>query len=89
MALTAVYTAQDEFLALALRDMLADEGIACMLFSNELPGFGGVTFLDRAWGEVRVEEENAERATELISGFLGSLGELSEAEVLGEEEEEE
>ena len=87
MAIKSVYTVQDEFIGLAIRDMLADEGIPCILFSNELPAFGGMTFLDRAWGEVRVEEENEERARELIGGFLGSLGELSEVEVLDEEEE--
>ena len=89
MALVTVYTANDEFIALAIRDMLADEGIPCMVFSNELPSFGGMTFLDRPWGEVRVDDEQADRAAELIGGFLGSLGELSEMEVLDEGEERE
>jgi hypothetical protein len=83
MALTTVYTAQDEFLALSIRDLLAADGIQCLLFSNELPGFGGVTWLDRPWGEVRVEEEDADRALELIGGFLGSLGELTELDETG------
>lgn len=87
MALKSVYTANDEFIALAIRDMLHDEGIGCILMSNELPAFGGVTFLERAWGEVRVDEADAERAAELIGGFLGTLGELSEVEVLDEEGE--
>jgi hypothetical protein len=85
VALTMVYTAQDEFIALAIRDMLADEGISSMLHSNEMPAYGGITFGGGPWGEVLVEGEDAERATELISGFLGTLGELSEEEE-GEEE---
>jgi hypothetical protein len=87
MALKTVYTAHDEFTALSIRDMLAFEGIQSIIRNNELPMFGGMTFLSGPWGEIWVEDEDFERAAELIGGFLGSLGELAEAEEEGEEGE--
>jgi hypothetical protein len=40
------------------------------------------------WGEVMVEEADANRAAELIGAFRGTLGELAEAEPIDMPEEE-
>lgn len=76
-------------MALAVRDMLRENGIGAMLRSYEVAGFnidmhrsGGM------WGEVLVEEENLNRAQELIGAFRGTLGELTEAQPIDMSEDE-
>ena len=88
MALVSVYRAADEFTALTIRDLLRQSGIGCVLRNEELPMYGGVTLNLRHWGEVMVEEADANKATELIAGFEGTLGELAEAEPIDMPEEE-
>ena len=80
MSLKAAYKAGDEFTAISVRDMLLQRGIATMIRKNEIPMYGGLTLINEPWGEVLVEEENLNRAIELTAGFLGTLGELEEAE---------
>jgi hypothetical protein len=85
MGTVKIHNAVDEFTALSLRDMLLQAGIPAMIRTNQVAGYN----LNITWGEVvgygdiLVNEEDEERARELIGGFLGKLGELGE---LSEEE---
>jgi hypothetical protein len=80
MPLRSAYVAPDEFTALTIRDLLVEHGVPALIRSNELLGFGGLTHLARNWGEVLVEERHLSRAIELIAGFRGTLGMLTELE---------
>jgi hypothetical protein len=80
MALAAAYTADVEFMAQAVCDMLLQYGLGAMIRSFSVSGYNfAMPFSGGAWGEVLVEERDLERARELVGGFLGSLGELEEA----------
>lgn len=84
MGLVAVYEAVDELSALSMRDLLIQNGVPAAIKSKgaifQLLGMVDNNF--KAWGEILVEEENVEKALELISGFQGTLGELAELEGL-------
>jgi len=81
MALRSAYSAPSEFMALTVRDLLRENGIGAMLKSYEVAGFNiDMHHSGGLWGEVLVEEEDLNRALELIAGFRGTLGELAEAE---------
>ena len=77
--LVKVYDLHDEFTAVSLKDLLEQNGIPSMVRKNEVPGFG-FAFDHRTWAELLVNEQDAEKALELIAGFMGSLGELAEAD---------
>jgi hypothetical protein len=80
MDLVAVYKATDELLANSVRDLLLQNGVAAMVRPASVVGYGfkDVTSIG-IWGEVLVYDKDAERAEELIAGFLGTLGYLEEA----------
>jgi len=88
MALRSAYSAASEFLALTVRDLLRENGIGAMLKSHEVAGFNlDMHHSGGMWGEVLVEEEDLNRAQELIGAFRGTLGELTEAEPVDMPEE--
>jgi hypothetical protein len=73
VALKAVYRPADEFMANTVRDLLEQNGIPAITHSFQIPAYDGLALMMRpVWGEVMVEAENAERARELIEGFLAS-----------------
>lgn len=85
MALVSVYQAADEFMALTVRDLLQEQGIGAMIRKDVIAGFNfdmGVS--GGSFGEVLVEEDDANHALELIGAFRGTLGELKEATPLDE-----
>lgn len=87
MGLMTIYKAPDELMARSVRDMLTQARIKAMIHRYESHIFGSIFdgTMFRYWGEVKIDEADHERASELIGGFLGTLGELAEAN--GEEEE--
>ena len=88
MSLYAVYSASNEFMALTVRDMLRENGIAAMIQRNEIAGFNvDMHRSGGAYGEVMVNEEDVNRAQELIGAFRGTLGQLEEAEPVDEDGE--
>jgi hypothetical protein len=90
MALRSAYTAAIEFMALTVRDMLRENGIAAMIRTHEIAGLNVDMFSSGGmWGEVLVEEEDLNRAQELIGAFRGTLGELAEAGPVDTPKEEE
>jgi hypothetical protein len=83
MSLVTVYDAVDELMANSIRDLLLQNGVPAMVKSGSgIEGYlvilGGAAMFR---GEVQVDETDAERALELIGGFLGHLGLLEEAEL--------
>lgn len=80
MGLVVVYEAVDELTALSVRDLLLQNGVPAMIRSAEVSAFGGAVGGFNCWGEVLANEENLEKALELIAGFEGTLGELAELE---------
>lgn len=73
MALKAVYSPPDELLANTVRDLLESAGIPALVRSFQIPAYDGIARMMRpTWGEVLVEEEDWERARELVEGFLAS-----------------
>lgn len=82
MGLVVVYEAVDELSALSVRDLLLQNSIPAVIRSEEVSAFGGAVGGFNCWGEVLVNEENIEKALELIGGFEGTLGELAELEGL-------
>lgn len=88
MGLVKVFAADMEYEAVAIRDLLEQSGIPCLVKSNDMVGLdvGMFSMNTNSWGDVLVEEEHSEKAFELIAGFQGTLGELREAEAAPEED---
>ncbi|MCB1188370.1 DUF2007 domain-containing protein [bacterium] len=83
MAKVSVFKAPSEFLAMTIRDLLDENGIPCMIRSDEIAGYG---FAPRGYfGDVLVFAEDEDRALELIGGFRGTLGQLAEYETTDED----
>jgi hypothetical protein len=80
MKLVVTFKAANEFEALTIRDLLRQHDVPATIRSREFPMLDAASMMYSFWGEVLVHEENLARATELIAGFKGSLGELAEAE---------
>lgn len=72
----SVYKAQNELMALTVKDMLDENKVACMIRTNVIAGIDWS--LKAIWGEVLVFAADEDRALELIGGFQGTLGMLSE-----------
>jgi len=71
MALAVVLRPADEFMAQSIKDLLEQNGIPAMVHSFQIPAYDGIARMMRpSWGEVLVEQENLERAAELVRGFL-------------------
>jgi hypothetical protein len=73
----SVYQANNEFLAMTIRDMLLENEVRCMIRQNHSSAFGGA-LSQKNWGDVLVFSSDEDRARELIGGFQGTLGMLSE-----------
>ncbi|MEZ5338637.1 MAG: DUF2007 domain-containing protein [bacterium] len=83
MAKVSVFQAVSEFQALTIRDMLDENGLPCMIRSDQTAGYN---FTPRAfYGEILVFEEDEDRARELIGGFMGTLGQLAEYQTTDED----
>lgn len=79
MALKVLYKAPDELMANSVRDLLEENGVAAMVRSFQIPAYDGIAKMMRPdWGQVLVDDEDWERAKELLDGFLASAEELPE-----------
>ncbi|MEO0074042.1 MAG: DUF2007 domain-containing protein [candidate division WOR-3 bacterium] len=79
MALRVLYRPDSEFMANTIRDLLEQEGIAALIHSFQIPAYDGVAMVMRpVWGEVLVQEEDYERAQEIVRGFLARPEQASE-----------
>ncbi len=77
----AVYRPSDEFMANTLRDLLEQHGIPAMIHSFQIPAYDGLAMVMRpAWGEVLVEEQDWDRAKEVVEGFLATETNLPESD---------
>lgn len=71
LALRVLYRPDSEFMANTIRDLLEQEGIGTLVHSFQIPAYDGVAMAMRpVWGEVLVQEEDYERAQEIVRGFL-------------------
>lgn len=69
--LKRVYIAPDEFTAITLREMLKGKDIQAMIRSFETSWLDGLPkVMKGGWGEVLVNEEDAENAEDYIKEFL-------------------
>jgi hypothetical protein len=60
-------------MANTLRDLLEQSGIPAMIHSFQIPAYDGLARVMRpVWGEVLVEEQDWDRAKEVIEGFLAT-----------------
>ena len=56
-------------------------GIPAIIRSFQIPAYDGIAKMMRpSWGDVLVEEENWDRAKELVDGFLASAEDVPEGE---------
>ena len=79
MPLVTVYRAPDELMANTIKDLLDQNGVPAFMRSFQIPAYDGIAQVMRPnWGEVLVEEDNLERARELVEGFLESGNEPGE-----------
>jgi hypothetical protein len=63
----------EEFTAQAVREALAEQGISCLVFNNEIPMQPGFTFDLRPWGAVLVAEEDQDRGREIAEDVLTTI----------------
>ncbi|MCC7479042.1 hypothetical protein IT575_11370 [bacterium] len=86
--LITVFHANSEFEGISIRDLLLQNGIPTILTSaSGASGYLNVYMGTVLWhGEVQVYARDAEKAEELVCGFLGTLGMLEEAEPEPEQE---
>jgi hypothetical protein len=77
MALVQLYPTPDELMALSVRDLLLQNGIGALYRRDD--ALAGLQVMTIQFGEILVEEADLERAEELLGGFLGTLGMLTEA----------
>jgi len=87
MRLVAVYHAPDELLANTVRDLLRHHGLAAITRCTDL--FRSLMLplpplLRPEWGEVQVQEAEADRAREIIASFFSAEAEVLPADVDGE-----
>lgn len=69
--LKRVFTANDEFTAITIREMLASQQIEALVRRFETTWLDGLPKMWRSgWGEVLVHEEQAAQAKELIEEFM-------------------
>lgn len=69
--LKRVYLAPDEFTAITLREMLKGRHIQAMIRRFETSWLDGLPkVMKGGWGEVLVNEEDAEKAEDYIKEFL-------------------
>jgi hypothetical protein len=67
-----VYETDDEVQALALQEALESAGIAAVLVNHRDTAYPGITDRLRHGTEIRVEIEQAARATQIIEEFLAA-----------------
>ena len=67
-----VYETDDEVQALALQEALESAGIAAVLINHRDTAYPGITDRLRHGTEIRVETEQAARATQIIEEFLAA-----------------
>ncbi|MBU1700813.1 MAG: DUF2007 domain-containing protein [Candidatus Eisenbacteria bacterium] len=73
--LISVYNAPHEIAAISVQAVLEDVGIAAVVRSSFVPGYGGVAMtLSGSWGWVLVSPEDVSVAEEIIENYLRSLG---------------
>jgi hypothetical protein len=76
-----VYRPDSEFMANTLRDLLEQGGIPAMIHSFQIPAYDGLARVMRpVWGELLVEEQDWEKAQEVIEGFLAAEGDTPGAD---------
>jgi hypothetical protein len=68
-------------MANTLRDLLEQGGIPAMIHSFQIPAYDGLARVMRpVWGELLVEEQDWEKAQEVIEGFLAAEGDTPGAD---------
>ncbi|MCB1219809.1 MAG: DUF2007 domain-containing protein [Planctomycetales bacterium] len=75
MAKVSVYWTKSELMAQSVMDLLIENGISCMIQSDQVIEGGPRVHA----GHILVFAEDEGRAREQIGGFLGTLGELAES----------
>ena len=76
--LKRVHIAPDEFTAITLREILSGHDIKAMIRRFETIWLDGLPkMMKGGWGEVLVDEADAEKAEELIEEFLSASDETT------------
>jgi hypothetical protein len=76
--LKRVYLAPDEFIAITLREILSGHDIKAIIRRFETSWLDGLPkMMKGGWGEVLVDEADAEKAEELINEFLSASDETT------------
>ncbi len=72
METRTVYETDDEVQALILQEALESEGIAAVLVNHRDTAYPGITDRQRHGTEIRVEEDQVEKAKQLIEELLAA-----------------
>ena len=67
-----VYETDDEVQALALQEALESRGIAAVLINHRDTAYPGITDRQRHGTEIRVEEDQVDKAARVIEEFLAA-----------------
>jgi len=71
--LVSVFDPPDPLIGQALEALLNDNGIRCVLKSEQIPAYADVAMMLRPrWGQLLVLERDKARAEELIQGYLSA-----------------
>ncbi|MCX8015196.1 MAG: DUF2007 domain-containing protein [candidate division WOR-3 bacterium] len=73
MALKTVFKPENELIAMTIKSLLEESGIKAIIHSFQIPWYDGLAKMMRPeWGEILVDEDDFNEATEIITNFLKS-----------------
>lgn len=73
MSLKIVHKPENELMAMTIKSLLEQAGISAVIHSFQIPWYNGLAKMMRPdWGEILVDEDDYDEATEIINNFLES-----------------
>jgi hypothetical protein len=73
MALKRICKPENELMAMSIKSLLEESGINAIIHSFQIPWYNGLAKMMRPeWGEILVDEDDFDEASEIVNKFLCS-----------------